>query len=206
MRATSYDIRRAAKRAEWAGKPNSVPLTRRIGLRPTAAKRPVSRRETRCAKGGDHSSRPAVADGLVRPTRGCIASRAGSSPPIWACWRWGLPCHGCRQPCGALLPHHFTLACDATSRPASIGGVVSVALSLGSLPVAVSHHRALSSSDFPPLARRRGLRPPLYRRGPREARGGVSRAAAWPTLPLTFYHRRIDPPAVRRRARNACVP
>ena len=28
---------------------------------------------------------------------------------IWACWRWGLPCRGCHQPRGALLPHHFTL-------------------------------------------------------------------------------------------------
>jgi len=36
------------------------------------------------------------------------------------------------------------------ARTPSIGGVFSVALSLASLPVAVSHHRALSSSDFPP--------------------------------------------------------
>jgi len=65
----------------------------------------------------------------------------------------------------------------------AIGGVVSVALSLGSLPVAVNHHRALSSPDFPPLTRRRGLRPSLQRSEPREARGGVSRATARPTLP-----------------------
>ncbi len=31
------------------------------------------------------------------------------SLPIWACWRWGLPCRDCHQPRGALLPHHFTL-------------------------------------------------------------------------------------------------
>jgi hypothetical protein len=32
-------------------------------------------------------------------------------PPllIWACWRWGLPCHDRHRPRGALLPHHFTL-------------------------------------------------------------------------------------------------
>ena len=41
----------------------------------------------------------------------------------------------------------------------SIGGVFSVALSLASLPVAVSHHRALSSSDFPPG----GVKPPSDR-------------------------------------------
>ncbi len=59
--------------------------------------------------GSGHSSGPAVADGLKRPTRGWITSRAGSSPPIWACCRWGLPCRRCRQRRGALLPHHFTL-------------------------------------------------------------------------------------------------
>ncbi len=72
--------------------------------------------------------------------------------PMWACWRWGLPCHDRHRPRGALLPHHFTLACDADGLSATmpIGGVFSVALSLASLPVAVSHHRALPSSDFPP--------------------------------------------------------
>jgi hypothetical protein len=35
-------------------------------------------------------------------------------------------------------------------RSPALGGVFSVALSLALLPVAVSHHRALSSSDFPP--------------------------------------------------------
>jgi len=28
---------------------------------------------------------------------------------IWSCSGWGLPCPGCRQPGGALLPHRFTL-------------------------------------------------------------------------------------------------
>lgn len=36
------------------------------------------------------------------------------------------------------------------------GGMFSVALSLASPPVAVSHHRALSSSDFPPRPRPAG--------------------------------------------------
>lgn len=39
---------------------------------------------------------------------------------------------------------------EATDHGGSIGRVFSVALSLASLPVAVSHHRALPSSDFPP--------------------------------------------------------
>jgi hypothetical protein len=41
------------------------------------------------------------------------------SPPIRACWRWGLPCHPPRGGRGALLPHHFTLACE----PLAIGHV-----------------------------------------------------------------------------------
>jgi len=90
---------------EWAGKPNSV--------------------------AGDHVSRPVVADRLVHPTRSLQTSkrqkvktskrRIDRSVPtlneagrpsllIWACWRWGLPCRGCHQPRGALLPHHFTFA------------------------------------------------------------------------------------------------
>ena len=44
------------------------------------------------------------------------------------------------------------------------GGIFSVALSLGLRPVAVSHHRALSSSDFPPHA--------AVRASPRTTHGG----------------------------------
>lgn len=123
-------------------------------------------------------------DGLSREACGAWDPRESGravacSLLTWACWRWGLPCHVCHQTRGALLPHLFTLTFvewasptmphhprqrDAGERrPPYDGGVFSVALSLASLPVAVSHHRALSSSDFPP--------------------GGTSpRAAAWPTL------------------------
>ena len=66
--------------------------------------------------GGDHSPGPAVADWLMHPTRRLVSSRADSSPPAWACWRWGLPCRACRQPRGALLPHLFTLACNDGAR------------------------------------------------------------------------------------------
>ena len=47
---------------------------------------------------------------------------------------------------GELLPHRFTL----TAREG--GGLLSVALSMGSPPLAVSQHPALRSSDFPPAA------------------------------------------------------
>ena len=52
----------------------------------------------------------------------------------WACTRWGLPCPGCHQSGGALLPHHFTLTCaglcHGVARYPAIGGIFSVALSL----------------------------------------------------------------------------
>ena len=39
--------------------------------------------------------------------------RAIPSPPIWPCSGWGLPCDLCHHRPGALLPHHFTIACAA---------------------------------------------------------------------------------------------
>jgi len=70
-----------------------------------------------------------------------------SNPAAWSCRRWGLPCQRRYRPCGALLPHHFTIAC---ARKGTIGCIFSVALSRGLPRVAVSHHRALSCPDFPP--------------------------------------------------------
>ena len=64
---------------------------------------------------------------------------------VWSFSGWGLPCQGRHRPRGELLPHHFTLTDD----PKSVGGIFSVALSLGSLPVGVTHHPVLWSSDFP---------------------------------------------------------
>ena len=47
---------------------------------------------------------------------------------------------------GALLPHLFTLA----ARSRGVGGLFSVALSVGSRPPGVTWHPALWSPDFPP--------------------------------------------------------
>jgi hypothetical protein len=61
--------------------------------------------------------------------------------PTWSCSRWGFPCRcRCRQR-GALLPHRFTLAARRVF-PNRAGGVLSVALSLGSPPPGVTRHRA----------------------------------------------------------------
>jgi len=84
--------------------------------------------------------------------------RGGGLPyaaPIRSCSRWGLPCRCCYQPRGALLPHRFAL----TSPKA--GGLISVALSLGSPQPDVIRHR---SSLEPGLSSRDKL--PRHRRSP----------------------------------------
>ncbi len=57
--------------------------------------------------------------------------------PIRSCSRRGLPCLERRRPSGALLPHPFTLA----ARPKGCGGLLSVALSLGSPPPDIIRRR-----------------------------------------------------------------
>ena len=75
---------------------------------------------------------------LIRKQTGAVSrSRAA---PIRSCSRWGLPCRPCHQGRGALLPHPFTLTLP--SPEASTGGLLSVALSLGSPPPDVIRHRA----------------------------------------------------------------
>ncbi len=146
------------KSAEQACKPNSVPPDRErssgdghfswpIGCPSAPAPYP------RLKRGGP-----------PRPNAAALSHGRIRLPLTWACWRWGLPCRDRHRPRGALLPHHFTLACDDVSRAPSIGGVFSVALSLASPPAAVSRHRALPSSDFPPgaLRRRATARPALH--------------------------------------------
>ena len=104
------------------------------------------KRESACKPGSvedNHSSWTHVAMRLQQPTRGQCGPHY--RPPIWPCSRRGLPCHGCCQPCGALLPHHFTL----TSRAVRGGGMLSVALSVGSHRPGVTWRPALRSPDFP---------------------------------------------------------
>jgi len=131
------------------------------------ARRPVSRvlsdiPSRRCRDG--HSSGTCIAARLARPTRAtgrkrpCIGDPPlpgeGAMPaaPIRSCSRWGLPCRPCCQARGALLPHRFTLADGGRT---GIGGLFSVALSLGSPPPAVGRHRVsvepgLSSTGVAP--------------------------------------------------------
>ena len=64
----------------------------------------------------DHSSSPAIAGGIERPTRKlgrAVQSRAVAASvrrlPIWSCSVRGFACHPCCHGRGALLPHLFTL-------------------------------------------------------------------------------------------------
>ena len=114
------------------------------------------RRISRVLSRPEQASGAAIAIPLRRPSPSASCDRPerrrGGSPgtsdysgvpatPIWSCSRWGFPCRRrCRRR-GALLPHRFTLAARPACRRQA-GGVLSVALSLGSPPPGVTRHRA----------------------------------------------------------------
>ncbi len=113
---------------------------------------------------------------LKQPTRGhARAARCGTRPraPLFGLapggvYRAAVCCH----PRGALLPHLFTLA----GIRRCLGGIFSVALSVGSRPPGVTWHPALWSPDFP----RRDKAPRLPGRLPVatiEARGVADKLA-----------------------------
>ena len=102
----------------------------------------------------NHSSGMHVAVHLEQPTRKLArAARCSGKAacfPIWPCSRRGLPCHRRYRRRGALLPHPFTLA--VARKDARLGGLLSVALSVGSRPPGVTWRLALWSPDFPPFS------------------------------------------------------
>ena len=113
---------------------------------------------------GGHSSWAHVAMRLTQPTRTVSRKQPSRvSPrtaPIRFCSRWGLPCRSCCQSRGGLLPHPFTLAPNPT-KP-NRGGLLSVALSLGSPPPAINRHRVSMEPGLssPAAFRRLRVRPP----------------------------------------------
>jgi len=131
-----------------------------------AACKPGSVSSRGCPRIGEgHSSRPTIA-GRLEHSHPDIAPgpkpRRSSGPlstmslfelaPGGACPTAGHPAVARR-----LLPHDFNLTCASTRDPlrprasSAIGGVVSVALSLGLPRVAVSDLPVLWSPDFPPV-------------------------------------------------------
>ena len=140
-----------------------------------------------------HSSGPPVAGRFSRPTRASGPAKpcrpcGRRDTPIRSCSRRGLPCRPGHPVRGGLLPHPFTL----TLRPKPSGGLLSVALSLGSPPAGVTRRLIAVEpglSSPPPLPTRE--RPPgrliRFHRG-RTGGGGQARRAR-------RHGRGIKPPA-----------
>jgi hypothetical protein len=88
---------------------------------------------------------------------GCDAGRIVA--PLFGLAPDGVyPATHCCQARGALLPHHFTLTCGP-DESGPIGGVFSVALSVGSRRPGITWRPALWSPDFPPRLRAAAARP-----------------------------------------------
>ena len=133
--------------------------------------------------------RPAAYLDLAGPgQRSCLAlHRAGFAWP---------PRH---RDAGALLPHHFTLACARLSYWRAIGGVISVALSRGFPRVGVTHRpcpvvSGLSSRDSPPATAQPALQ--ILAGG---AAYGAARLMRARPAGLAAVALRIRPPADRAR-------
>jgi hypothetical protein len=158
----------------------------------------------RVAQGDGHFSRAPVARRLKRPN-----PRARTGRPI--ALLFGLAPGGVcladavTRAAGELLPHRFTLT--ALRRR-----YVSVALSVGSPPLAVSQHPALRSPDFPPAALprpatvRSSLAPSQYTRTSTDAAVTdgpfARRPSANPAHCFVDERRRASDPASAQRGRR----
>jgi hypothetical protein len=69
---------------------------------------------------------PATSSSLPAASLNNLAEVSGlfgvghTSPPIWPCSGWGLPCHCCCQQRGGLLPHRFTLTLCSANRTRAV--------------------------------------------------------------------------------------
>jgi hypothetical protein len=155
------------------------------------ASRPISRvlygRGSSPRRDG-HSSGTPVAGRLEQPTRAARptdkALRRENAPrvaPIRFCSRRGLPCRRRYRPRGALLPHPFTLAfsLDGLWGPRS-GGLLSVALSLGSPPPDVIRRRIRMEPGLSSAFEAAAVRPTGWRghMGPKRRRSSEIRTRA----------------------------
>ncbi len=109
--------------------------------------RSVSRVLSDLSIGSSHSSRTRITARLKRPTQ--IQREQRYRISIWSCSGRGLPCRSRYRSRGALLPHHFTLTCAPARKPAELaGGILSVALSVGSRRPGVTWRRAPGVRTF----------------------------------------------------------
>lgn len=112
--------------SEWIRRPVSRVLCRRRPKTPALAIIPLDRP----SRDGSRDLPGPLGATTLLPLAGCAV-------PIRSCsWR-GLPCRPCCQRRGGLLPHPFTL--PAPKR----GGLLSVALSLGSPPAGVTRRHVV---------------------------------------------------------------
>ncbi len=92
---------------------------------------------------GNHPSGPGVATGLEPPTRG---SAGRVIAPVWRCTGWGLPSRRVTAP---LVRSYRTFSPLPATADGRLGGVLSVALSVGFPRLGVTQHPALRCPDFP---------------------------------------------------------
>ena len=162
----------AAGGTKWVVRPSGGPTWRKRG-----GSRPISRVLSRTTIHLGRTSPCASSDLPGSPCGQQERTRRPARFPIWSCSRWGLPCRRMLPParCALTAPFHPYLPRPVcTCR--DIGGLLSVALSVGSRPPGITWHLALWSPDFPP--RRETQR--LPGRLPRAVYAFIPRASAAP--------------------------
>ncbi len=186
------------------------------GVRPRprrGAGMPADRgRQTACKPGSVSARRRRMAIHLGRPSPDASSDQPGRparkpaepppregrrrAAPIRSCSPWGLPCRRrCRRR-GALLPHPFTLA--RRRRLARTGGLLSVALSLGSPPPGVTRHRvSVEPGLSSPRREPKGGHPTVWRHS-RRTRAARRRQARATTSKRTCAVSGSTTPSTRR--------
>ncbi len=134
----------------WIG----IAADRKLRLRPRVSRILFAGRAR--ASADDHFSGIAVARDLERPTRRVFVAPGPARRPFGASLLFGLAAGGV---CHAVPVTRNAVRSYRTISPLPVrragqagrlkGGLLSVALSVGLLRLAVSEHRALCSSDFP---------------------------------------------------------
>ena len=151
----TYTARTAAKRQK-ATAPIALSPTKKSNNQSCPARRPAApaRKERKSRSISRVLSRTVIP--LGRTSLYASSNLPGSSAGHAQGTLFGLAPGGvylathCYQPCGALLPHLFTLTGKPRGTPNLLRRLFSAALSVGSHPPGITWHLALWSPDFPP--------------------------------------------------------